>query len=112
MLLGNSSTWALVPSSQSTLEPVHGNQLREEGWSKLNVGAIVVTCHTAHVATVRCKAGIQHVKGGKGEYSCHWFYNLLLGCGRVKTITKHQFDLAGKIDDKALRYIGLVNDHQ
>jgi hypothetical protein len=55
---------------------------------------------------------LQHVKGGKGEYSCHWFYNLLLGCGRVETFTKHQFDLAGKIDDKALRYIGLVNDHQ
>ncbi len=52
------------------------------------------------------------MKGGKGEYSCHWFYNLLLGCGRVETITKHQFDLAGSMDDKALRYIGLVNDHQ
>ncbi len=55
MLLG----WALVPSSQSTLEPVHGNQLREEGWSKLNVGAIIVTCHTAHVAMVRCEEGNQ-----------------------------------------------------
>ena len=60
----------------------------------------------------RRKNIIQHVKGGKGEYSCHWFYNLLLGCGRVETITKHQFDLAGRMDDKALRYIGLVNDHQ
>jgi hypothetical protein len=57
--LGNSSTWALVPSSQSTLEPAHRNQLREEGRCKLNVGAIVVTCHTAHVATVRCEAGNQ-----------------------------------------------------
>ncbi len=53
----NSSTWALVPSSQSTLEPAHRNQLREEGRSKLNIGAIVVTCHTAHAATVRCEAG-------------------------------------------------------
>ncbi len=32
---------------------------------------------------------IQHMKGGKGEYSCHLFYNRLLGCGRVETITKH-----------------------
>jgi hypothetical protein len=55
---------------------------------------------------------LQHVKGGKGEYSCHWSYNLLLGCGRVETITKHQFDLAVSKDDKALRYIGLVNNHQ
>ncbi len=46
------------------------------------------------------------------EYSCHWFYNLLLGCGRVETITKHKFYLAGRMDDKALRYIGLVNNHQ
>ncbi len=60
----------------------------------------------------RRKNILQHVKGGKGEYSCHWFYNLLLGCGRVETITKHWFDLAGKIDDKALRYIGLINNHQ
>ncbi len=37
----------------------------------------------------RRKNILQHVKGGKGEYSCHWFYNLLLGCGRVETITKH-----------------------
>ena len=59
MLLGNSTTWALVPSSQSTLEPRCRNQLREEGRSKLNVCAIVVACHTAHVATVRCKAGNQ-----------------------------------------------------
>ncbi len=57
--MGSSSTWALVPSSQSTLEPAHRTQLREEGRSKLNVGAIVVTCHTAYVATVRCEAGNQ-----------------------------------------------------
>jgi hypothetical protein len=57
--LGNCSTWALVPSSQSTLVPAHRIQLREEGWSKLNVGAILVTCHTAHVAIVWCKAGNQ-----------------------------------------------------
>jgi hypothetical protein len=37
----------------------------------------------------RRKNILQHVKGGKGEYSCHWFYNLLLECGRVETITKH-----------------------
>ena len=53
-----------------------------------------------------------HVKDSKGEYSCHWYYNLLLGCGHIETINKHKFDLARSMDDKALQYIGLVNDHQ
>ncbi len=55
LLLGNSTTWALVPSSQSTLEPRHGNQLREEGHSKLNIGAIVVTCQYS----ARCCGAVQ-----------------------------------------------------
>lgn len=52
------------------------------------------------------------VKGGVGEYSCHWYYELLLSCGRMETITKHKFDLAQQMDDKALAYISLVNDYQ
>jgi hypothetical protein len=55
LLLGNSTTWALVPLSQSTLEPRHGNQLREEGQSKLNIGAIVVTCQYS----ARCYGAVQ-----------------------------------------------------
>jgi hypothetical protein len=57
LLLGNSTTWALVPSSQSTLEPRHGNQLREEGQSKLNIGAIVVTCQYS----ARCYGAVQRL---------------------------------------------------
>ena len=34
----------------------------------------------------RGKNILTHVKGGKGEYSCFWYYNLLLGCGRIETI--------------------------
>jgi hypothetical protein len=52
------------------------------------------------------------VKGGVGEYSCHWYYHLLLGCGRIETINKHKYDLATKMENKALAYIGLVPDHQ
>ncbi len=29
----------------------------------------------------RQKNILTQVKGGKGEYSCHWYYQLLLGCG-------------------------------
>ena len=54
----------------------------------------------------------EQVKGGVGEYSCHWYYNLLLGCGRIETINKHKYDLATKMENKALAYIGLVPDHQ
>ena len=56
------------------------------------------------------------VKECVGEYSCNWYYELLLGCERIETISKHKckhkYDLAQQMDDKALRYIGLVNDHQ
>ncbi len=31
---------------------------------------------------------LTNVKGGKGMYSAHWFYNQLLGCGRYDTIDK------------------------
>ena len=54
----------------------------------------------------------EQVKGGVGEYSCHWYYNLLLKCGRIETINKHKYDLATQMENKALSYIGLVPDHQ
>jgi hypothetical protein len=47
-----------------------------------------------------------------GKFSCHWYYKLLLGCGRIESINKLKYDLAQQMDDKALRYIVLVNDHQ
>jgi hypothetical protein len=55
---------------------------------------------------------LKEVKGGTGEFSCHWYYELLMGCAHMETIVKHKFDLAQKIDNKALAYIGLLNDHQ
>ncbi len=48
------------PFKLSTLAPSAQEQLREEGKSlMLGIGAIVVTCHTAHIARVWCKAGIK-----------------------------------------------------
>jgi hypothetical protein len=55
------------------------------------------------------------VKGGKGKYSCHRFYQqlLILNCSLPETLTKLQFEHSPHIDNKALRYyINLVSDHQ
>ena len=60
----------------------------------------------------RQKNILTQVKGGKGEYSAHWYYQLLLGCGRIETIDKNRFDVASSMDVNALRYIHMVNDHQ
>ena len=60
----------------------------------------------------RQKNILTQVKGGKGEYSAHWYYQLLLGCDRIETIDKNRFDVAGSMDVNALRYIHIVNDHQ
>jgi hypothetical protein len=32
------------------------------------------------------------MKGGKGKYSCHWFYQQLLNCSLQETLTKLHFD--------------------
>ncbi len=55
---------------------------------------------------------LQHVKGGKGEYGCHWFYNLLVGCGSIAMIDCKRYDLSEFIDEKALCCLVLVNDYQ
>ncbi len=52
------------------------------------------------------------VKGGKGKYLCHWFYQQLLNCSLQETLMKLCFDHSAHINDKALRYINLVPDHQ
>ena len=52
------------------------------------------------------------VKGGKGKYSCHWFYQQLLNCSLQETLTKLHYDHSAHINDKALQYINLVPDHQ
>ncbi len=52
------------------------------------------------------------VKGGKGKCSCHWFYQLLLNCSLLETLTKLQFERSPHIDDKVLLYINPVADHQ
>ncbi len=52
------------------------------------------------------------VKGGKGKYSCHWFYQQLLNCSLQETLPKLCFDHSAHINDKALQYINLVPDHQ
>ncbi len=54
----------------------------------------------------------REVKGGRGEYSCYWHYELLLGCTNYTTVMKHKFDLARDMDNKALAYISLVKDYQ
>jgi hypothetical protein len=59
-----------------------------------------------------CQNILQYVKGGKGEYSCHWFYNMLVGCGTMSMIDCKRYDLAEHIDDKTLSYLALVNDYQ
>ena len=55
---------------------------------------------------------LQYVKGGKSDYSCHWFYNVLVGCGSMSMIDRKRHDIEEFMDEKALRYLGLVNDHQ
>jgi hypothetical protein len=52
------------------------------------------------------------VKGGKGKYLCHWFYQQLLTCSLPETLSKLGFEHSAHINDKALRYINLVADHQ
>jgi hypothetical protein len=52
------------------------------------------------------------MKGGKGKYLCHWFYQQLLNCSLQETLTKLCFDHSAHINDKALQYINLVPDHQ
>jgi hypothetical protein len=49
------------------------------------------------------------VKGGKGKYVCHWFYQPLLNHSLQETLSKLCFD---HIIDKTLWYINLVPDHQ
>jgi hypothetical protein len=43
---------------------------------------------------------------------CHWFYQQLLNCSLPETLTKLRFEHSAHINDKALRYINLVADHQ
>jgi hypothetical protein len=52
------------------------------------------------------------VKGGTGEYSCWWFYNLLLKCKLPTTLTNLRFKHSGEIQDNALRFINSIDDHQ
>ena len=60
----------------------------------------------------RQKNILTQVKGGKGEYSAHWYYQLLLGCGLIESIDRNRFDVASSMDVIALRHIHMVNDHQ
>ncbi len=60
----------------------------------------------------RGKNILTNVKGGKGMYSAHWFYNQLLGCGRYDTIDELRFQYARNMDKMALAYVNSVNDHQ
>ena len=36
---------------------------------------------------------LQYVKGGKSDYSCHWFYNVLVGCGSMAMIDHKRYEL-------------------
>ncbi len=55
---------------------------------------------------------LQYVKGSKSDYSCHLFYNLLVGCGSIAMIDCKRYDLTEFIDEKALRYLASKNDYQ
>jgi hypothetical protein len=52
------------------------------------------------------------VKGGTGEYSCWWFYNLLLKCKLPTSLTSLRFEHSGEIQDNALHFINSIDDHQ
>ncbi len=52
------------------------------------------------------------LKGGKGKYLCHWFYQQLLNCSLQETLTKICFEHSAHMNDKVLWYINLVADHQ
>ena len=60
----------------------------------------------------RCQNILQYVKGGKSDYSCHWFYKVLVGCGSMAMIDRKRYELEEFIDEKGLRYLALVNDYQ
>ena len=51
----------------------------------------------------RQKNILTQVKGGKGEYSAHWYYQLLLGCGPIESIDRNRFDVASSMDVNSLQ---------
>ena len=53
---------------------------------------------------------LQYVMGGKSDYSCHWFYNLLVGCCSIAMIDCKRYDLSEFIDEKAVRYLGSIGE--
>jgi hypothetical protein len=52
------------------------------------------------------------VRGGSGAYSCLWYYNLLIGCSSPTVLEALKVEHAMNMDDKALRYLNKVNDHE
>jgi len=52
------------------------------------------------------------VRGGSGAYSCLWFYNLLMRCSSHTVLEGLKVEHAMNMDDKALRYLNKVNDHE
>jgi hypothetical protein len=52
------------------------------------------------------------VRGGSGAYSCLWYYNLLIGCLSPTVLEALKVEHAMNMDDKALRYLNKVNDHE
>jgi hypothetical protein len=52
------------------------------------------------------------VRGGSGPYSCLWYYNLLMKCSSHTVLEGLKVEHAMNMDDKALRYLNTVNDHE
>ena len=53
-----------------------------------------------------------HVKGGKGEFSCHWYYELLLGQSSMGAIELKKAQCESNMQANALKYLANVNEYQ
>ena len=53
-----------------------------------------------------------HVKGGKGEFSCHWYYELLVGQSSMGALELKKAECECNMQANALKYLANVNEYQ